>query len=317
MRSQKITDVISAESLNRFIWEGINKVEGSDSVDLYLPWYFGGEGAAAEPLKITFRRVRSEHVNAGPIKQKYSPHSVDDTQYDTYEISDNGRAIAELERRVGDLTPYRDVIERLIYNVGMYTLRADRIVSKTYSLYAEWRHIYVLDGMLKLVSMISWLDMLPQFTTNQFSRDSIDPTPCNVFGKKTKPIQNRDDVIGISRALSGLYSTRALDEQITINCGISLDGEGIALSFKLGEGKANVIEAADGFKDWMGRIIYELDEYNAYIERICDSLGVSWDAAASTLVLSYRRNDMSIAAAVCRVHQAVLLVGCLDYYLFV
>ncbi len=310
-------DKISAESLYKFIHEGLVTVENRDSVDLFLPWSFGDEPAVGEPLKITIRRVREMHTSAGPIKQKYSTASVDDAKYDTYEITDNGRAIAELERRVGDLAPYRDRIERLLYKTGMFTLRSDRIITRTYSLYADWLHLHELGKILMLISLISRLYMMPHFTTDEFSRDSVDPTPCNVPSQKNKPIESKEVVLGISSAISSLYSTRATDNEILINCSVVFDGEGIPLSFRLGEGKESVIESARGFSDWMGRIIYNVDKYRPYIVGVCRALGVSYDFEKESLSLSYRRNDMRVSEAVARMHQAMLLVGAMDWYLFV
>lgn len=168
MEDNKKNGQLSDKKLRSLIWEHINMHTVSDKLTLTLPWYFdGGDGA---PLEITIKHVKPPKKSDGPLRQKYGG-SVDTEKHESYEISDGGRAIAELERKVGDISPYASVIERVLYKTGMHSLRGGRIITKIYDLYSPWITVHELDGFITAITVISNLDIMPTHTKSKWSRD--------------------------------------------------------------------------------------------------------------------------------------------------
>lgn len=157
---------LSGEALTRTVREGLSFEEIKDALELRLPWCFGAESTE---LVITISRQDLPYSSPQPFKQKYGKSSVDTEKHDTYIISDGGRAFAELEKRVGDTSPYMPRIKRLLESTGMNTLRGGRIIERAYSAYAVHQHLRCLNCLLNAVTLVASLDILPPFGSCDYS----------------------------------------------------------------------------------------------------------------------------------------------------
>ena len=85
---------MDVQALNGYIRQGIGKEVFTDRIELYLPFFFG-EGKT-EPLCLTWDKKGV--------------------------LSDGGRTLAELKKRVGDLTAYAESIQNILKALGLVTL---------------------------------------------------------------------------------------------------------------------------------------------------------------------------------------------------
>lgn len=85
---------MDVQALTGYIRQGIRKEVYADRIELYLPFFFGN--GESEPLCLIW------------------------DQKDC--LSDGGRTLAELKKRVGDLTPYRESIQRILKVHDLVTL---------------------------------------------------------------------------------------------------------------------------------------------------------------------------------------------------
>lgn len=78
--------MIDAMKLREYIWQGIRKEVHADKILFYVPFFFGSPDD--EPLCLIWDR---------------NGH-----------LSDGGRTISELKKRVGDIRPYLDTIHSIL-----------------------------------------------------------------------------------------------------------------------------------------------------------------------------------------------------------
>lgn len=121
---------IAAGPLYDYIWEGIRKEVYSDRVELYLPFYFGGEQTA--PLCLTW--------------------------FEDATLSDGGRTIAELKKRLGDISPYMDSIHKILTHrgIGDVKLSGGQVLKLIY----RQDPLRAMNMMLKVISLISAVDRI-------------------------------------------------------------------------------------------------------------------------------------------------------------
>lgn len=127
---------IPAENLKEYIYQGITKSSSPDKLNITLPFNFAGESSA--PLCLSW-------TSKG-------------------ELTDNGRAIDELKKRVGDITPYLPAIRKIISKCGMTELKSNHtlVTTKFQTVFKNGvcskNYIGALTAMLKAISLISIVD---------------------------------------------------------------------------------------------------------------------------------------------------------------
>ena len=153
--------IISPEAIRKSIWEGIETIQKNDRTELILPWHFGiSPDEKNEPLKLTVRSVRPEKNGAEVQKMRSKGWSVDDGYYPAYEISDGGRCLLELEKRLGNIEKYLPKIRRILYDCGMLELKSGRIITRTYEAYSGYRHTRELNCVLTAISLVSGIELI-------------------------------------------------------------------------------------------------------------------------------------------------------------
>ena len=131
--------MIDAMKLHEYIWQGIRKEVSADKIELYLPFFFG-EGID-DPLCLTWDRKGV--------------------------LSDGGRTISELKKRVGDIRPYLDTIDRILAQCGDCALVGGQAIVKEHFqtvIFQEEEYLAYLHGMnlmLKAITLISIMDTVP------------------------------------------------------------------------------------------------------------------------------------------------------------
>ena len=165
MERNTVKSALTDSKLYELIHEKIaTRVEG-EVLNLTLPWQLGG---SVVPVDIRIEETRLPSVDAGRVAQSLGC-TVAETTGDELIISDGGRAMAELERRVGDVSPYCERIEKILYGVGMYSLRGGRIIEKSFILSSKWETKYRLYGLLTAMTIVANLDILPAFAESKWS----------------------------------------------------------------------------------------------------------------------------------------------------
>lgn len=129
---------MDAANLREYIWQGIRKEVYADTIELYLPFFFGA--GVHEPLCLTWDR---DGV-----------------------LSDGGRTITELKNRLGDISPYLDTIRMILSDcadcrlVGGQVIVKDHFQTVTYCGNEYLDYLGGLNQMLKAITTISILDTI-------------------------------------------------------------------------------------------------------------------------------------------------------------
>ncbi len=150
---------VPPDSLRNFIWDGIEKREKEDVIELILPWHFGN-GDRSVPLVLTVRKIREGNTGADVQRMRAKGYSVDDGYYPYYEISDGGRCLEELKKRLGSIDDLVPKIKRILYDCGMLELKSGRIITKSYYAISSFYHTNALNQLLSAISILSNLDLL-------------------------------------------------------------------------------------------------------------------------------------------------------------
>lgn len=152
---------ISPESLKKIIWERIEKREREDCIELVIPWHFGSSASEkSEPLVLSIASVRPKNYGADVQKMRAKGYSVDDGYYPCYEVSDGGRCLEELKKRIGSIEHLAPKIKKILYDCGMLELKGGRIITKNYYAISSFYHTNALNSVLTAISIISNLDIL-------------------------------------------------------------------------------------------------------------------------------------------------------------
>lgn len=126
------------EALHESIRQGIRKEVHQDRIELYLPFFF--ESGDDTPLCLTWDK---EGV-----------------------LSDGGRTMAQLKKRVGDMTPHMEKLRRILNGRCPVELAAGHVlVLRQYQTLITPEETYVdylagLSRMLRVISLISVIDTL-------------------------------------------------------------------------------------------------------------------------------------------------------------
>jgi len=126
---------MDAQALTEYIWQGIRKEVYADRIELYLPFIFGGK---EDNLCLIWD-------NKGCL-------------------SDGGRTLAELKKRVKDMTPYMDSIRKILKTNDLVALEGGQKLTvrhyQTCILGEEEYPDYLggLNRLLRVISLISIVD---------------------------------------------------------------------------------------------------------------------------------------------------------------
>ena len=129
---------MTPQALTQYIRQDIRKVVHADRIELYLPFYF--RDTRQEPLRLIWD-------NRGVL-------------------SDGGRTIAELKKRVGDLTPYQNSIQSILNACGTVSLESGtKLVVRHFQDLIRGETVckdYTggLSRLLRVISLISAVDTL-------------------------------------------------------------------------------------------------------------------------------------------------------------
>ena len=152
---------ISPEVLRNFIWEGLEKREIEDRIELSLPWHFGkSEDEKSEPLVLRIESVRPKNYVADVHKMRAKGYNVDNGYYPCFEVSDGGRCLEELKGRLGSVDELIPRIKKVLYDCGMLELRGGRIIVKNYYAVSPFYHTSAVNDVLCAISIISNFDLL-------------------------------------------------------------------------------------------------------------------------------------------------------------
>ena len=130
---------MDAQALREYVWQGLRKEVYADKIEIFIPFYFGSH--SDQPLCLTWNRDGI--------------------------LSDGGRTVAELEKRVGSIQPYLDEIYAILSECGDCRLVSGRILVKDQfqtMISGENQYLDYLGGMnqvLRAITRISMVDMLP------------------------------------------------------------------------------------------------------------------------------------------------------------
>ena len=129
---------MDAQTLNGYIKQEIRKEVFADHIKLYLPFFFGND-------------------NSDPLCLIWDKNGV---------LSDGGRTIKELQKRVGDMTPYADNIQNILASNGSVTLESGHILTVRHFQTRIYRdetnkdYMAGLSRLLRVISQISIVDAI-------------------------------------------------------------------------------------------------------------------------------------------------------------
>ena len=172
MQNSSEIKILNEKQIRKFIWDNIDIKTDGEITYFTIPWHLGETvNDKSTPLTLTLKKVKVPHENLAPLRQKNNFIVIDTQRYDSYELSDGGRAISELEKKVKDITPYLPRIKNILYDTGMHELKGGRIITKTYELYSPHIPVRNLDGFLTALTIIANLDIMPNFTVSKYSSE--------------------------------------------------------------------------------------------------------------------------------------------------
>lgn len=138
---------IPADKLQNYIWEGLSKKVYPDRIDLYLPFVFGNE--PSDPLCLTFTEKG--------------------------DLTDNGRTLTELRKRLGDLAPFKKDIEQILAHCGDFKLTGgQKLVLPCRTSPGKYRS-FALQQMLQAISLILVVDTVRVYPLWCMPEEQEDP----------------------------------------------------------------------------------------------------------------------------------------------
>ena len=129
---------MDAQALNTYIRQGIRKEVYADRIELFLPFFFGN--GETDPLCLIWDKKGV--------------------------LSDRGRTLTELKKRLGNLTPYRDKIQNILASHGMVALEGGQnLVVRQFQTCISGETTYIdymagLNRLLRVISLISVVDTI-------------------------------------------------------------------------------------------------------------------------------------------------------------
>jgi hypothetical protein len=152
---------IPPDLLKKYIWENVEKRVKDDSVELVIPWHFGrAPHESSDPLTLRVSPERPPSCGAEVQKMRAKGYAVDNGYYPYYVISDGGRCLAELQKRLGETDTYIPRIKRILYDCGMLELKSGHVITGGYYALDRFSHTNALNAVLTAVSIISNFDVL-------------------------------------------------------------------------------------------------------------------------------------------------------------
>ncbi|MBQ9070733.1 MAG: hypothetical protein IJY23_05235 [Clostridia bacterium] len=95
------------------------------------------------------------------------------------------------------------------------------------------------------------------------------------------------------------------------------DGDGCKILFEQEEDKNIRLSSCENFEAFTEQVFIDnFEDYTEYVSKINKRFGTAWDSKRRQIYIRFRRNDMSIAEAVTRLHGAMMLIAALDWYLY-
>lgn len=128
---------ISAEKLKSLLWQNIRKDFCSDRIELSLPFYFSTD-SENEPLRLIWKQDGS--------------------------LSDGGRTLRELKKRLEDIQPYMSKIKELLSRYGAVVLEGEQnLVIRDFQTYKKGNETFLnynreLVKLLQIITIISIID---------------------------------------------------------------------------------------------------------------------------------------------------------------
>lgn len=137
-----------AEKLQEYIWQGLRKEVYPDRVELYLPFFFGSD--RDEPLRLTWDKNGM--------------------------LTDSGRTLNQLKKRLGDISPYQETIRRILSANGAVALvGGQNLVVKAYStcIFGEEQYLDYLGGLNHLLKVISLISVADTIQVSKYGEVSV------------------------------------------------------------------------------------------------------------------------------------------------
>lgn len=147
---------LSGDAFLKELYRGIRIEETQKGVALFLPWRFSADTKAQEePLCIYIKETKNKEYSYKP----WGKITKDKAHYAGYQISDGGRTLAELKKKVGNLAPYKQKIDYIVKSIDAVLAGGREIVLE----YAGegYNHAHYLQLFLGIVAHIAHLDILP------------------------------------------------------------------------------------------------------------------------------------------------------------
>lgn len=116
----------------------------------------------------------------------------------------------------------------------------------------------------------------------------------------------------IEKQLEALYRVYEDGDHLGIWTHLYLEGEPINLWFYQEDSKYSRLVTHPNFSNWMAACTGDWKKAAPIIDALAKPYGAAWDSENGALYLRFRRNEMSVAQAVMRLHQAVAVVCALD-----
>ncbi len=139
---------MDAQALNGYIRQGIRKEVYTDRIELYLPFFFGNN--VSEPLCLVWDKKGV--------------------------LSDGGRTLTELKKRVGDLTPYINSINNILKAFGTVTLEGgQKLVVRHFQTCISGDKTYkdYLGGLNRLLRAISQISIVDTIAVDKYGTVSL------------------------------------------------------------------------------------------------------------------------------------------------
>lgn len=112
----------------------------------------------------------------------------------------------------------------------------------------------------------------------------------------------------IDRQLDTLYRAYEDGAYLGIRTHMYLDGTPVNFRFYQQDDKISRLVTGPNFSEWMACCAGGWKAAASAIEALAKPYGVTWDSENGSLILQFRRNEMTIAQAVMRLQQATAVI---------
>ena len=133
---------MEAQALTGYIRQEIRQEVYADRIEVYLPFFFGN--GESDPLCLIFNQKGV--------------------------LSDRGRTLNELKKRVGDLSPYQESIQNILLAHGAVTLEGGQnLVVRDFQtcIFGEETYIDYMGGLNRLLRAISLISIVDTLTVDE------------------------------------------------------------------------------------------------------------------------------------------------------